>query len=171
MCLSSPHFRQLRHIHPNPQQAIASGLLVTTMLMRSPTSHIIKKITRNIGSRTSSVGVALVHTEGAGAGHGEAIQETIPRTKDTISHLPQRGGGMDGPQQHPLLPWRRQRRRKYRLPTPSLSPTRTTLKDTRPLRRAHTHHTHTHTQLHLRRHTLVPILTHIYTRPSRYHQY
>ncbi|KAF8478422.1 hypothetical protein DFH94DRAFT_54865 [Russula ochroleuca] len=51
MCLSSPHFRQLRHIHPNPQQAIASGLLVTTMLMRSPTSHIIKKITRNIGSR------------------------------------------------------------------------------------------------------------------------
>ncbi|KAH9993764.1 hypothetical protein BJV77DRAFT_338816 [Russula vinacea] len=78
-------FPQLRHIHPNPHQAIASGLLVMTTLPRSPTGYIIKKIMREIGSRTSPLGAAFVRTEAVGAGHGEAIQGTIPRTKDIIS--------------------------------------------------------------------------------------
>ena len=135
-CPVAPHFPQLRHMHLNPHQAMASGLLVTITLPRSPTSYNIKKAGGIIGSRyvshpdhhklkchlqlifrANATGVAFVPTGGVGAGHGEVIQGIDLPTKDTITRLTQTGGGsLIGSKLCPLLPRRRrhlsQRRRQ-----------------------------------------------------------
>ena len=152
LCPLSPHFLQLRHIHLNPQQVTASGLLLTITLPRSLTSHIIKKAGGILGSRyvshpnhhklrshlqsafriRNTAGVASVPTGGVGVGHGE-VTVTLgidPPTKDVVTHLAQTGGdSLIRTKRCPLLPRRHllsQRRRQQCIPPL----TRTALKDT-----------------------------------------